>query len=92
MGNNFYNSYIAPNNNQKNMNSTSDRLLRMKYFTKATASFITMYTKSTSCIILFGDSFFFNWDSLHARLNSHYEAWSYKKKKRKKITAYRKSV
>ena len=20
--------------------------------------------------------FFFNWDSLHARLNSHYEAWS----------------
>ena len=27
---------------------------------------------------------FFNWDSLHARLNSHYEAWSYKKKKHKK--------
>ena len=23
---------------------------------------------------------FFNWDSLHARLNSHYKAWSYKKK------------
>ena len=23
--------------------------------------------------------FFFNWDSLHARLNSHYKAWSYKK-------------
>ena len=22
-----------------------------------------------------------NWDSLHARLNSQYEAWSYKKKK-----------
>ena len=29
--------------------------------------------------------FFFNWDSFHARLNSHYEAWSYKKKKHKKI-------
>ena len=28
--------------------------------------------------------FFFNWNSLHARLNSHYEAWSYKKKKHKK--------
>ena len=27
---------------------------------------------------------FFNWDSLHARLNSHYKAWSYKKKKHKK--------
>ena len=23
---------------------------------------------------------FYNWDSLHARLNSHYKAWSYKKK------------
>ena len=31
-------------------------------------------------------------DSLHRRLNSHYEAWSYKKKKFKKITAYRKYV
>ena len=36
--------------------------------------------------------FFFNWDSLHARLNSQYEAWSYKKKKHKKIRAHRKSV
>ena len=35
---------------------------------------------------------FFNWNSLHAKLNSHYEAWSHKKKKHKKITAYRKSV
>ena len=37
-------------------------------------------------------SFFFNWDSLHARLNSHYEAWSYKKKKHKKVQTYKKSV
>ena len=36
--------------------------------------------------------FFFNCDSLHARLNSHYEACSYKKKKHEKIKAYRKSV
>ena len=36
--------------------------------------------------------FFFNWDSPHARLNSHYEAWSYKKRSTKKITGYRKSV
>ena len=33
--------------------------------------------------------YFFNWDSLHARLNSHYEAWSYIKKKHKKIEAYK---
>ena len=37
-------------------------------------------------------NFLFNWDSLHARLNSHYEAWSYKKKSAKKITGYRKSA
>ena len=24
------------------------------------------------------NDFFFNWDSLHAKLNSHYKAWSYK--------------
>ena len=35
---------------------------------------------------------FFNWDSPHARLNSHYEAWSYKKGSTKRITGYRKSV
>ena len=29
--------------------------------------------------------FFFNWDLPHARLNSHYEAWSYKKKKQKRL-------
>ena len=33
---------------------------------------------------MLGYYYFFNWDSLHARLNSHYEAWSYKKKKHKK--------
>ena len=34
-----------------------------------------------------GSSDFFSWDSFHARLNSHYEAWSYKKKKRKRLHA-----
>ena len=36
--------------------------------------------------------FTFIYRLLHARLNSHYEAWSYKKKKHKKIKAYRQSV
>ena len=39
--------------------------------------------------------FFFNWDLLHEKLNSHYEAWIYMKKKthtHTKIKAYRKSV
>ena len=35
---------------------------------------------------------FLNWDSLHARLNNHYEAWSYKKKNHKKIKAYEESL
>ena len=33
--------------------------------------------------------FCFNLDSLHARLDNHQEAWSYKEKKHKKIKAYR---
>ena len=33
-----------------------------------------------------------NWDSLHARVNSHYQAWSYNKKKHKKIKMYWKFV
>ena len=36
--------------------------------------------------------FFFNWYSLHAQLNSHYEAWSYKKRKHKKVKACRISI
>ena len=36
--------------------------------------------------------FFFDWHSLHERLYSYYEAWSYKKKKYKKFKTYRKSV
>ena len=36
--------------------------------------------------------FNFNWDSPHARLNSHFKAWNYKKRSTKRITGYRKSV
>ena len=42
----------------------------------------------------YGLSFFLkkNWNSPHTRLNSHYEAWGYKKRSTKRITGYRKSV
>ena len=43
-------------------------------------------------IIYFLFAYFFNWDSFHLRLNSHCMAWSYKKKKYKKIKAYMKFV
>ena len=52
----------------------------------------TLFTDTYFTEIPTTDFFFFNCDSLHATLNSHYEAWSYKKKKHKKITAYRKPV
>ena len=35
---------------------------------------------------------FLNCDSLHARLNSHYKTWSFKKREHKKIKAYMKSL
>ena len=38
------------------------------------------------------DFWLINWDSLHASLDCHYESWSYKKKKHKKIKAYSKYV
>ena len=45
-----------------------------------------------TCLLDLVSKIFFNWDSLHGRLNSHYEAWSYNKKTLKKIKAYGKSV
>ena len=51
------------------------------------------YHKKLSCLCLTDFFLFFlNWDSLHTRLNCHYEAQNYKKKKHKKITAYREFV
>ena len=35
---------------------------------------------------------FFNWDLVDRSFNSHYEAWSYNKKKKKKIKAYSMNV
>ena len=53
------------------------------------------YTSFMKNIFIIGyatDSIFFNWDLLHAKLNSHYNSWSYKKKKHKKIKGCRKSL
>ena len=58
-------------------------------------NFVVLDVRSDSHLEAFlskQDMVFFNWDSAHARLKSHYEAWSYKKKKNKKIRAHRKSV
>ena len=42
----------------------------------------TVFQNDKNALVKVGP--FFHWDSLHARLNSHYEAWSYKEKKHKK--------
>ena len=35
-------------------------------------------------LVIFEHFFFLNWDALHARLSNYYEAWIYKKNKKKK--------
>ena len=63
---------------------------------------ITKWPQFLSCLCLFnfGSPFlsikhsklYINSSCLHTRLNNYYKAWNYKKKKHKKIKAYRKSV
>ena len=45
---------------------------------------MTAFQKDNSNPALLEQVFCKIWDSLHARLNSHYQAWSYKKDKHKK--------
>ena len=40
-------------------------------------------------VCIYVPTLFLNWGSFHARLNSYYKAWSYKKKKHKKIKVKR---
>ena len=58
------------------------------FFDNIQLSFLYREKKIIKAILLL----FFNWDSLHVGLSSHYEAWSYKKKKHKKIKVYQKSA
>ena len=63
-------------NNQPNNKSFCNNLEKLQYYA---ALAITCTTKGTSKLKMYeelGLKFFFNWDSLQARLNSHYEAWS----------------
>ena len=60
--------------------------------TKTKYSYNGILLDSTICSRYAWSWFFFNWDSRYARLKSHDEAWSYKKRKFNKIKAYTKSV
>ena len=46
---------------------------------RATLALNGLSKKASEKVFFHAPFFFFNWDSLYARLNSHYEAWSYKK-------------
>ena len=58
-----------------------------KIFSKNTGALIHSIKFLSPEVVLY---LFFNWYSLHARLNSHRKAWKYKKRKHKKIKPYRK--
>ena len=79
--------------------TTMSYIERILCFVDAVYSYTGLRKKKECCV--FGRSFqkmcepfsvCFTWDSLHAKRNTHHRAWSYKKKKHKKIKAYRKSL
>ena len=87
----FVDHYLQPHakslrSYEKDTSEFINRINKTKDINKDTI-LVTLDVKSLYTNIFI----FFNWYSLHARLNSHYEAWSYKKKKHKKVKAYRKS-
>ena len=71
-----------------------EKIMRCVFYinTTATKSFQSILEAVLKLMLSKMTFLFFNWDSHHARLNNHYEAWSYKKKSTKKTTGYRKSV
>ena len=89
----YLNSEISSDN--KNLDIPGFRLMQFEHPSNDKWGGVCIYFKfslpiqilSISFISLMhqlGD-FFFNWDSLHARLNSHYKGRSYKKQTHKKI-------
>ena len=90
-------------NKKKWYSTRSDAHLLKKYLQKTQAATFLLWPKCSREAVSIGPTayktisvtyltFFFNWDSLHARLNSCYEALCYKKKKHKKIKSIQKSV
>ena len=72
--------------------SKSLRRVSSFYFIWVLLKFIfTLREYQKSVNLLKKEKNFFNWGSLYARLNSHYKAWSYKKRlKHEKIKASKK--
>ena len=56
-----------------------------KWFMKLLVPFFEASTSLKNFELCRSNWAFFNWDSFPSRLNSHYKAWSYKKKKHEEI-------
>ena len=72
---------------QSNYHSLTSNKISLTYFLQVTKIMISntnslyknMATLNKKFLaVLVSSMFFLNWDSFHARLNSHYEGWSYK--------------
>ena len=66
---------------------TSPKMIILCFFHELKIRLVDNLQSLVMCNTSEASSFFFflfNWDSLHATLNSHYEAWSYKKKNTQK--------
>ena len=73
-------------------NSFSIKVIHINSICQLNEGQVSSISYSCRSFLLLLFFLFFNWDLLHARLNSHCKAWSYKKRKHKKIKTYRKSV
>ena len=94
-----FSEFLAQNRVSLHKNNESNSISLMYLYTVVVHEYqrktIISWTKkifSVSKFVLFIYLFICNWDSLHERLSNHYKACSYKKKKYKKIKAYRKSL
>ena len=90
--NSWYSSFNFLKARRVQVRAISDRNWKMCVMVFKIELLSVCASASSPCILLLLLLLFFNWDLLHARLNSHYEAWSYKKRSRKKVYRYRKSV
>ena len=72
---------------QSNYHSLTSNKISLTYFLQVTKIMISntnslyknMATLNKKFLaVLVSSMFFLNWDSFHARLNSHYEGWGYK--------------
>ena len=84
-------SYLLSPQNVGGCHKILEILQMVAYGFLGAGNFLTLWIstftqrKSVFSIILKVFFQFLNWNSLQARLESHYEAWSYKKKKNKKV-------